>query len=338
VVFTGGTIGSAVADGRTGLDSSPPRQLLSYAPAELDLAFTESEPFRILSEDATLEHWTLLARHIAGLDFNGLDAVVVAHGSDTLAWTAKALVYALAGCPKPVVLVAADLPLTDKTSNGPQNFRDAISFALGENLPGIFAAWRNPDEDTAIHLGSRLLPCDIHDDKFRSAKGLIFGHVRDGEFRRRPVEGNPSRSHLVKAAVPSEWIDSRRRALEGCVFEPRLLVLPAQPSGWHPKIDDLDCPAVLQLAYHSGTACSDPETGSFGDFAQRCRILGISVVVGPSRHGTRPYQSVDRLRGDGVVFAPSMAESALVVKLRWLLARGLSLDRSTDPIGFDLLP
>jgi hypothetical protein len=236
-----------------------------------------------------------------------------------------------------VVLVAADLPLADEHSNGPDNFRDAISFALGENLPGIFAAWKNPDEDTAIHLGSRILPCDIHDDKFRSAKGLAFGSVRGGEFRRNPVEGNPSRSHLVKAATASEWIESRRRALEGCRFESGLLVLPAQPAGWFPGPEDFGCKAVLQIAYHSGTACSDPGTDLFGEFAQRCRLHGVPVVVGPSRHSGAPYESVERLSRSGAVFAPSMAEAALVVKMRWMLGRGPSLDRLNDSVGFDLL-
>ena len=337
VVFTGGTIGSVATDGRTGLDDAPPRHILSCVPSGHQVEFSESEPFRILSEDATLEHWTRLARHIAQLDFAGLDAVIVAHGSDTLAWTAKALVYALAGCPKPVVLVASDRPLTDKESNGPDNFRDAISFALGENLPGIFAAWKNPDEDTAIHLASRILPCDIHDDKFRSANGLTFGSVRDGEFRRNPVEGNPSRSHLVKAATASDWIESRRRALEGCRFESGILVLPAQPAGWFPRLEDSGCKAVLQIAYHSGTACSDPGAGLFGEFAQRCHLQGVPVVVGPSRHGSAPYESVERLSRCGAVFGPSMAEAALVVKMRWMLGRGPSLDRLNDPIGFDLL-
>jgi L-asparaginase/Glu-tRNA(Gln) amidotransferase subunit D len=338
VVFTGGTIGSVVADGSTGLAEAPPRQILSHVPTGHDAAFSESEPFRILSEDATPEHWTLLARHLAGLDFARLDAVVVAHGSDTLAWTAQALVYALAGCPKPVVLVAADRPLADKASNGPDNFRDALSFALTENLPGVFAAWRNPDEDTAIHLGSRLLPCDVHDDRFRSAKGLVFGHVRDGGFRRHPVEGNPSRSHLVKSAAASDWSRSRRLAQAGCVFEARLLVLPAQPTGWLPPVEDAGCKAVVQLAYHSGTACGDRETGRFGDFARRCRDLGIPVVVGPSRRGTAPYRSTEPLARSGVLFAPSLTESALVVKSRWLLGQGLPLDRLSDPVGFDLLP
>lgn len=337
VVFTGGTIGSVVRETGTGPDGAPPRQLLSHVPDGHEIEFSESEPFRILSEDATPAHWTLLARHVAALDFATLDAVVVAHGSDTLAWTAKALAYALEACPKPVILVAADSPLSDKGSNGPDNFRDALSFALTENLPGVFVAWRNPDEDTAIHLATRLLPCDVHDDKFRSANGLVFGSVVRGEFRRHAVEGNPSRSHLA-GAPEATWERSRLRAAASDLFAPNLLVLHAVPAGRFPSLEGADWKAVVQLAYHSGTASSDATPGGFADFARRCRERGIAVVVGPCRHGSHPpYESVHRLAACGVTFAPPLAESALVVKMMWLLAQERPFSSLADPIGFDLL-
>jgi L-asparaginase len=338
VVFTGGTIGSTAAGGSTGLDAAPPRQLLSHLPDGMDVAFSESEPFRILSEDADPEHWELLARHVAGLDFAALDAVLVAHGSDTLSWSAAALAYALDGCPRPVVLVAADRPLSDPRSNGPDNFRDALRFALDENLPGVFAAWRNPDEDTAIHLGTRILPCDAHDDRFRSAGGLEFGRVVGGAFRRNAVEGNPSRSHLAKSAAPEKWEASRRRASEGTLFSPDLLVLAAQPAGRHPTVDGSDWNGVLQIAYHSGTAHSGASATGFAAFAGACRERGIPVVVGPGRTGSQPYESVRRLEDLGVHFAPPMAEPALVAKFRWILAQGRPPTALAQPVGFDLLP
>lgn len=338
VVFTGGTIGSAVLDGRTGLDASPPRQLLTRSLADHDVEFSESEPFRILSEDATPEHWTVLARHIAALDLATLDAVVVAHGSDTLAWTAKALAYALLGCPKPVVMVASDLPLSDDRANGYGNFIDGSSFALSENLPGVFVAWANPGEATAIHLATRILPCDIHDDKFRSVRGLGFGSMVDGRFRRNAVDGNPSRSQVAKSMPESRWIESRRRALDGCVFESRILVLPSQPTGSFDNFPTTGWKAVLQLAYHSGTASSGEGDGSFLEFARDCRSHGASVLVGPCRHADRPYPSIDRLSAAGIDIAPSLPESTLVVKLRWLLGQGLPSSAMHEPLAFDLLP
>lgn len=338
VVFTGGTIGALTAAGTTSLASAPPRQILSQTPDGFDVDFSESEPLRILSEDATPAHWTQLARHVAALDFANLDAVVIAHGSDTLAWTAKALAYALEGCPKPVVLVAANRPLDDPDSNGPSNFRDAVAFALSENLPGVFAAWCNPGEDTAIHLATRLLPCDIHDDRFRSARGLVFGWVERSGFRRNAVEGNPSRSHLAKTASEVIWARARRHTTQNKLFEDNILVLPALPSSCHPSLEGAVWKAVVQFAYHSGTACSDDAQGSFLAFARGCQACGIEVVVGPGRTSAHPYESVARLRNEGVFFAPALTESALVVKLMWLLAQGRSASALSEVVSFDLLP
>ncbi len=336
VVFTGGTIGSSRGDDRTDLDPKTSRQLLSCA-LEAPVTFTTSEPFSILSEDATLDHWTLLAKHLAELDFSRLDAVVVAHGSDTLAWTAHALAYALHGVPKPVVLVASDLPLSDSFANGPQNFRDAIAFALSEKLPGVFVAWKNPHQDTILHLGTRILPCDTHDDMFRSVLGLHFGTQADGEFRRNPALGNPSRSQLATASQPGNWLESIRWAQMGSLFESNLLVLPAQPGYRSVHGDPTSWKAVLQLPYHSGTACSAEGPFSLHEFALTCHGLGIPFLLGPVRHPKNTYASIQRLVRCGVQLAPHLSESALTVKIRWLLATGQNLSRLSEPIAFDLL-
>lgn len=338
VVSTGGTIGSTVSDGATDVRGTAPLRLPSLAVSGSDVAFTESSPLRILSEDATPDHWTEIVRHVASLDTRNLDAVVVAHGSDTLAWTAKALAYGLAGFPKPVVLTGSDKPLSDPDSNGPDNFRDAVAFARAEQLPGVFVAWKNVGEPTSIHLASRVLPCDPHDDAFRSAAGLVFGTVSGGEFRRDGSRGNPSRSHLAKERDPGAWEASRVRALDGIRFERDVLVFPAMPGIDHSRCSLEGCKAVVQLAYHSGTARSTEGEGSLVEFARRCRQAGVPLVVGPCRHGRDPYASVERLRREGAIFAPSMTESALVVKTRWILGNGLELSRLDEPVAFDLLP
>jgi len=338
VVFTGGTIGSSTGTDSTDLVAGQDRQILSYAPTATEFVFTTSEPFRILSEDADLDTWSLLACHVSSLPLESIDAVVVAHGSDTLAWSAKALSYALAGVPVPVVVIGSDKPLTHRDSNGPDHFRDALLFAATEKLPGIYAAWKNPGEPTAIHLASRLLPCDVHDDHFRSARGLHFGTVSNGEFRRNAVEGNPSRSHLAKIPEAADWKETAARAQSGVLFDPDLLVIPAMPgidaealAGGH------RWKAVLQLAYHSGTAPSFDATGSLLRLAKKCQADGIPLVVGPARESAAPYASVSRLREAGAVFAPNMTEASLVVKLRWLLGTGQDLSGLSRSVGFDLL-
>lgn len=337
VVFTGGTIGSQAEGHSTGLGNTPPVRLLEgFLPDMVE--FRTSEPFRILSEDATTEHWSSLAAHVARLDFSRVDAVVVTHGSDTLAWTAKALAFALAGVPRPVVLVGSDRPISDPLSNGPDNFRDAIAFALGEKLPGVFVAWKNPAEPTSIHLASRIQPCDPYDDHFRSARGLRFGVVENGTFHRDRAEANPSRGRLVELASSSLWKHSREIALTGVRFDPNVLVLSAQPGGNLAFIEPSSWSAILRIAYHSGTAPSFPGVGTLVDLANRCMLAGTPLVVGPCRHGCLPYESVERLRDCGAVFSPAMEASTLVVKLQWLLGTNQDLARLEEDLVLDSLP
>lgn len=337
VVFTGGTIGSDLAGGTVDTSSRPPDRLLGIHDAD-DVTFRVSEPFRILSEDAGLEHWAGLAAHLAKLDWSRLDAVVVTHGSDTLAWTAKALAFALAGVPRPVVLVGSDRPLSDPLSNGTDNFRDALAFALREKLPGVYVAWKNPLEPTSIHLASRILPCDPHDDRFRSARGLRLGVVEQGVFQREASGANPTRTQLAQAAQPRTWARSQAVALENLRFEPGVLVLPARPGVDHSLVEPSSWKAILQIAYHSSTASSQPGPGSLCDLAERCEKTGTPLFLGPCRHSQSPYESVRRLEKAGLRICPAMEATSLVVKLQWMLGTGRALSDLNHDVAWEILP
>jgi len=330
LVATGGTVGSAERGGTVELDPADRPAILEFLPGEVEC--TWSRPFSILSEDAASLHWTDLARHVSALPLDRLDAVLVAHGSDTLAWSAAALSFLLRGAAVPVVLFGADRPLADPRSNGGDNFRSAIVFALAERLPGVFVSWRNPGGTSEIHLGSRLLPADSHLDRFRSPLDAAFGSVSGGAFSRTVHPRNPTRSDLAARATAEAWSRSLRGLQGTSPFEDRVLVLPPQPGLDHaPLLPGLDgWKAVLQIAHHSGTAASTPGTGSFLDLARSAREAGVRVFLGPTRP-TAIYSGREALLDAGVEIAPDIAWPSLAVKLRHLLA----VDR-LDLLGEDL--
>ncbi len=88
------------------------------------------------SAEATPEDWNRLTRLLteAQADF---DAVVVTHGTDTLAFTAAALCLALRGLGKPVILTGSMLPLTVEGSDGWDNLADALAAAT-QAAPGVW--------------------------------------------------------------------------------------------------------------------------------------------------------------------------------------------------------
>lgn len=340
LVETGGTFGSSLREGAISPDptESVP-DLAGLLPPETVLS--RSSPFRILSEDATSAQWTELARHVAALPLDRIDAVVVAHGSDTLAWTSAALAYLLRGVPRPVVLTASDRPLSHPAANGLDNFRSAVAFGLSESLPGVFVAWgEHAGPQASIHLGARLLPADPYRDRFASAGGVAFGTVDRGVFSRLAHPSNPTRSQLASGADRVRW-ELSRAALESGerLFEDLVLVLPDQPGVDHaPLLPGLSrWKAIVQIAHHSGTASAFEGSGSFLDLARRAREAGIPVLLGPCRRGEADYASSLALDEHGVIRCPSSAWPALVVKCRRLVSLGV-LAQLSEAWAWEILP
>lgn len=69
--------------------------------------------------------WNWIGSTIAA-HYDGFDGFVVIHGTDTLAFTASALSFALEGLDKPVVITGAMVPLSVEGSDGAGNLTDAM--------------------------------------------------------------------------------------------------------------------------------------------------------------------------------------------------------------------
>ena len=164
IISTGGTIASRV-DYRTGgvRSALTASDLYSVVPELGDIARIEAHIlYSLFSENLTGRHWAGIAKTVATHIATGVDGVVIAHGTDTMGYTAAALSFALQNLPVPVILVgsqrSADRPSSDAASNliGAVTAA-ALSFAL-QNLPVpviIVGAQRSadrPSSDAATNL------------------------------------------------------------------------------------------------------------------------------------------------------------------------------------------
>src|SRR5713101_2921225 len=109
MLSAGGTIASRV-DYRTGAvqPALTAEDLTSVVPelasiAEVDAHILYSE----LSENLTPAHWKGMVEKVAKQISEGADGVVIAHGTDTMAYTSAALSFALQNVPVPVLVVGA---------------------------------------------------------------------------------------------------------------------------------------------------------------------------------------------------------------------------------------
>ena len=105
------------------------------------VAFAEVELGRILSEEITPEDW---ARLIAAIDEHlrqgAASAVVIAHGTDTLAYSASLVFWLFPKPPIPIVFTASLQPPGSPGSDAIPNLRKAIHVAA-EEAPGVYVVF-----------------------------------------------------------------------------------------------------------------------------------------------------------------------------------------------------
>ena len=146
IIYTGGTIGmDYTPQGLTpvpGLFKSQIDTLDPIPDVQLDLIEYEQ---LIDSSDIRLEHWQRMIKDIAD-NYEAYDGFIIIHGTDTMAYSASVLSFALRGLDKPVVLTGSQLPLVHRRSDGWNNLIDAL-----------FAANRSDLNEVAIVFNNKLL-------------------------------------------------------------------------------------------------------------------------------------------------------------------------------------
>lgn len=84
--------------------------------------------FHLDSSDITLEHWHLIATKIVAL-YNDFDGFVIAHGTDTMAYSATAVSHFLKNLQKSVIFTGSQKPYWEEETDALINLEDAVYFA-----------------------------------------------------------------------------------------------------------------------------------------------------------------------------------------------------------------
>lgn len=128
IITTGGTIASEETEHGL-IPALSSEQLISYLPdMGDDLALETRAVCNIDSTDMTHNQWLLIAEAIRE-NYDAFDGFVVAHGTDTMAYTAAALSYLIQDSPKPIVLTGAQKPIGSEITDAKTNLRDSIIYA-----------------------------------------------------------------------------------------------------------------------------------------------------------------------------------------------------------------
>lgn len=181
LLATGGTIASSGSE--HGLKPTVDvERLLSFIPEVRGLCQLEGIALmQIDSTNMNPERMAVIAKAIEQ-HYEEADGFVVAHGTDTMAYSAAALTFMLQNLGKPVVLTGSQLPIEASGTDGKKNLSDAIRFAC-ENISGVYLVFDGKviDGTHGVKMKTRSM------DAFCSVNAPESAHIVNGRIVHNPA-------------------------------------------------------------------------------------------------------------------------------------------------------
>ncbi|HSQ49154.1 MAG TPA: Glu-tRNA(Gln) amidotransferase subunit GatD [Candidatus Deferrimicrobiaceae bacterium] len=314
IMSTGGTIASRV-DYRTGAVRSAisASDLYGVVPELSDIAKVDTEiVFSIYSENLNQQHWTQLAKTVAERIEQGVDGVVIGHGTDTMGYTAAALSFALQNLPVPVLLVGAQRSSDRPSSDAATNLIGAVKAAGEAPFAEVGLVMHETISDTAIavHRGTKVRKCHTsRRDTFKSINAFPIAKIQNlqvtmqtDQFQRR----DPKKKLVLK---PN--------------FSDKVALVK-----FYPGLD----PAVIDFYVENGIKGILLEGSGLGHVSKYCfeaikRATAKGVVVALAsqciwgRVDMNVYDTGRDLLSFGVVPLEDMFPETALVKLMWTLGQ-----------------
>ncbi|MEE2946306.1 MAG: asparaginase [Pseudomonadota bacterium] len=298
LVHTGGTIGMVASDKgfvpQNGVVETQVAKLNAIGEISSVIDIYPLEPL-IDSANASPKDWGRIAEVIANRH-EDYDGFVVTHGTDTLAYTASALAFALEGLTKPIVVTGSMLPLSVEGNDGAANLGDALN-ASSSAPKGVW-----------VQFAGQLM----HGARTRKSHSTQFDAFRVNEGGGPPVQPG---TRLINHTYGDHNVAI-------------LAMAPGMPTELFQYAAE-HSDALLLRAYGSGTA---PESDGLIKALQTAQNRGIPVLAvsqcpeGGMALGT--YAAGAILRENGVIDGRDMTVEAAYAKLHHALSTtGDPMDR-----------
>ncbi len=157
---TGGTIASRL-DYRTGavIPAFSPGELYGAVPELADICnMTTEKLFAVFSENMGPQEYITLAKCIGKEIENGIDGIVVGHGTDTMHHTAAALSFMVQDSPVPIIMVGSQRSSDRPSSDAALNLIHATKAAAESDIAEVMVCMFGPtsDEYGLLHSGCRV--------------------------------------------------------------------------------------------------------------------------------------------------------------------------------------
>ena len=314
IMSTGGTIASRV-DYRTGAVRSAlsASDLYGVVPELSDVAQVDTEiVFSLYSENITQKHWKELAETVAKRIQEGVDGVVIAHGTDTMAYTSAALSFALQNLPVPVVVVGAQRSSDRPSSDAATNLIGAVKAAGEAPFAEVALAMHENVSDTAIalHRGTKVRKCHTsRRDTFKSINGFPIAKVKDQQ--------------VTMLTNQYQHRDASKKLILKPNFSEKVALIK-----FYPGLD----PAIIDYYVDKGAKGILLEGSGLGHVSKYCfdsikNAVAKGVVVALAsqciwgRVNMNVYDTGRDLLSFGVIPLDDMFPETALVKLMWVLGQ-----------------
>ena len=152
--------------------SVTPEELLENIPELADIAQIECEKVAAMfSEDVQPLHYPLMASKIKQAVQDGVDGIVLTHGTDTMHYTSSALSFLCESLPIPVVIAGAQRSSDRASSDSALNLICAVTFASRADCSGVFVCMHGSSSDDFCFIHNGVAVRKMHTsrrDAFRS--------------------------------------------------------------------------------------------------------------------------------------------------------------------------
>lgn len=244
-------------------------------------------------------------------NYAAYDGFVIAHGTDTMAYTAAALSYMIQNSAKPVVLTGSQKSIYNRDTDARNNLYRAFVYAVSEGAWGVQLVF-----DNKVILGTRARKTRTRSfDAFSSIdypETAVFRDTRLIPFLRRPADLPPVQFY---------------EQLDPAVFVLRLV------PGMRADIIPLLAPHYRALVLESfgvGGLPGGEQGEMFAELRRWCDSGRLAVFTTQVPHEGCDFAvyEVGRAVGElpGVLEAHDMTPEAVAVKLMWAL--GQTQDRA----------
>ncbi|HID60253.1 MAG TPA: Glu-tRNA(Gln) amidotransferase subunit GatD [Hadesarchaea archaeon] len=318
IIGTGGTIASRV-DYRTGavFPAFTPEEIYSAVPELAEIANIKVvEACNVFSEHMTPELWVKVGKAIVKELNSAASGVVIAHGTDTLGYTAAALSFMLKGLHRPVVLVGSQRSSDRPSSDSAMNLIGAVTVAGTSDIAEVCVVMHGSmdDEFCLIHRGTKVRKCHTsRRDTFMSINDIPIGMVRGRELRL--FRGD------YKHAKPKGRVTVDEK------FEPKVALLKVTP-GVPSSIIDSVLKAGNKGIVLEGTGLGHVPEPLFPGI-KRAVAKGVPVIMTSQclwgRIDMKVYSTGRDLLQLGVIPGEDMLPEVAWVKLMWVLRHAKNL-------------